>query len=104
MGVGSFVNALRGLDRLLTLEAKQGAAIEKLAAELDALKTRVVRLETREELVITEARAAASAAASHVVVASFSDVSRRVGMLEERTARSASSMSSAPRLDRPLSD
>lgn len=87
------------MDRLLDLEARHGAAIEKLAAELDGMKTRMRRLETREDVIITEARAAASAAASQVAMASFADVSRRVGVLEERITRIAIPIRSASQLD-----
>lgn len=84
MGVGDFVNLLRSVDRLLTLEAKHGRAIEKLEAEITALKDRVTRLEIRGEIVIVEARAAAGTAAMQVASASISDVARRIGRLEGR--------------------
>jgi hypothetical protein len=47
-GVGDFVNLLRSVDRLLTLETKHGKAIEKLDAEIAELKARVTRLEARK--------------------------------------------------------
>ena len=87
MGVGDLVSALRSMDRLLSLEEKHGRAIERLTVELDALKARVTRLEAREDLIVTEAKAASSAAASQVAMMSFSDIARRIGALEERTSR-----------------
>jgi len=87
LGVGQLLTALRSLDRLLTLETKHGAAIERLAGEIDKLKDRVTRLETREEVVITEAKAAAGVAASGVAMHSVADLARRIGTLEERSAQ-----------------
>jgi len=87
LGVGDLVKLFRSVDRLLTLEAKHGKAIEKLEAEIDKLQDRVTRLETREDIVIIEARAAASAAATQVAIASVSDVARRIGQLEARGGR-----------------
>ncbi len=55
--------------------------------ELDHLKQRVTRLEAREELVIEKAKGAAGAPATAVVISSVSDMARRVGALEERSAR-----------------
>ena len=101
MGVGDFVSALRSMDRLLSLEEKHGRAIEKLAAELDGLKARITRLEAREDLIVTEAKAASSAAASQVAMISFSDIARRIGALEERTGRSQNVAPTAPQIDGP---
>ena len=84
MAVSDYVNFVRRFDRLLELETKHGKAIEKLEAELDKLKDRVTRLEAREEVVVTEAKAAAGAAATQVAIASVSDIARRIGRLEER--------------------
>jgi len=70
-----------------TLEAKHGKAIEKLEAEIDKLRDRVTRLETREDMVIIEARAAAGTAATQVAIASVSDIARRIGQLEARSGR-----------------
>ena len=74
MTVGDFINALRSIDRLLTLETKHGTAIEKLTNEIEKLKDRVTRLETREEVIITEAKAAAGIAASTVAMHSMADL------------------------------
>lgn len=87
MSVGDFIKLLRSVDRLLTLEAKHGKAIEKLEAEIDKLRDRVTRLETREDMVIIEARAAAGTAATQVAIASVSDIARRIGQLEARSGR-----------------
>jgi hypothetical protein len=45
----------------------------------------VIRFENREDVLIAEARGAASAAAGQVAAASMADLARRVGGLEERT-------------------
>ena len=78
---------IRNVDRLLTTEAKHGQAIEKLGIGVGKLKERVTRLEAREDVIIAEARSAASAAATQVAIASISDISRRIGRLEERSGR-----------------
>lgn len=57
------------------------AVIEAPAKEIQDLKDRVTKLEAREEILIAEAKGAAGAAASTLVV----DLARRVGMLDERT-------------------
>ena len=85
MRVASFVTQARELDRLLSAEKRLNASIDKLTEDLDSLKARVIRLENREDLVIVEARAAASAASSHVAMSALSDIARRVGRLEERS-------------------
>jgi len=85
LGVGGFLELLRSVDRLLSLEAKHGRAIERLALEIDTLKDRLTRLETREDVLVAEARTAANAAATQVAIASVSDISRRIGRLEERS-------------------
>ncbi len=67
------------------LEDKHGTAIDRLAQEIADLRSRVIRLENREDVLIAEARGAASAAAGQVAAASMADLARRVGGLEERT-------------------
>ena len=78
---------IRNVDRLLTAEAKHGQAIEKLAAETSTLKERVTRLGAREDIIMAEARSAASVAATQVAIASISDISRRMGRLEVSVRR-----------------
>lgn len=78
----NIIELLRSVDRLLRLEANHGKAIERLGQEIDNLKERVTRLETREDIVIVEARAAAGTAASQVAIASVSDLAVRIGRLK----------------------
>ena len=61
------------------------ALIEAQAKEIATLKERVTRLEAREEVLVAEARGAAAAAASGAASQHTSDLSRRLGILEERT-------------------
>lgn len=79
-----FLKLVRNVDRLLNAEAKHGKAIEKLEGEVSALKERVTRLEAREDVIMAKAGAAASTAATQVAIASVSDISRRIGVLEAR--------------------
>ena len=87
MSVADLIKLLRSIDQLFTLETKHGKAIEKLADDINRLNDRVTRLEAREEMTIVEARAAAGVAATSVAIATVSDVSRRIGRLEERTGQ-----------------
>ena len=94
MGLSDLVNLFRSVDRLLSLELTYKEAFAKLTGELDDLRARVIRLESREDVIIEKARGAASAAASQVAMASVADIARRIGRLEERTER--------PRIEKSL--
>lgn len=84
MALSDLLKALRAVDQLLALDEKYRKAFEKLTADIDGLKERVTRLETREEIVVEKAKAAAGVAATQVAITSVSDIARRVGRLEER--------------------
>jgi len=75
----------RKLDSLMQLEAKHGAAIQRLEADMVALQDRVTRLETREAVLIAEAKGAAAAAATVATTSTVADLAHRVGGLEERS-------------------
>jgi phage shock protein A len=75
----------RKLDGLMQLEAKHGAAIARLEADVMALQDRITRLETRDAVLIAEAKGAASAAATVATTSTVADLARRVGALEERS-------------------
>ncbi len=77
----------RAIDRLLTLETKHTGLLEAHAKEVQALKDRVTRLETREEIVIGEAKAAAAVAASALASNHLATLAQQVGALNERTRR-----------------
>ncbi len=87
MGFGNFIDLLRRVDRLLALKAKHGQVIATLQADLEKFRASVARLEVREEIVVVEAKTAASAAAVQVAVASVAEIARRVGALEERSGQ-----------------
>ncbi len=72
------LDLLRKVDRLLTIEAKHADAIENL-------QERISKLEADRALLIAEANASASAAASAMAGHHMADIARRVGILEERT-------------------
>ena len=80
MKVTDVVGLFRSVDRLLTLDEKYGKAVEDLSSVIDSIERRVTRLEAREDIVVTEAKAAAGAAATVIIA----DVARRVGRLEAR--------------------
>ena len=56
--------------------------MKALRDELHQLEKRVTTLEGREELLIEQAKGAASSAASAVVMHSVADMARRIGALE----------------------
>jgi len=68
---------IRALDGLTRVEDKHGALIENL-------RNRVLHLEAREAVLVAEAKAAASAAASAVSAQHIGDLARRIGVLEEQ--------------------
>jgi hypothetical protein len=78
----------RSLDRLFQLEAKHGAILEAQAAELQTIKDRLTKLEehvkAREEILVAEAKGAAAAVGSAAAAQHVSDISRRLGAMEER--------------------
>lgn len=73
------------MDRLLNLEEKLTALIESQAKEIRALKDRVTKLESREEILIAEAKGAAAAAASAVASQHVANLAQQLGAMEERT-------------------
>jgi hypothetical protein len=79
------IELLRTLDRLLDLERKHGDLIEAHAKKLQELADRITKLETREDVLISEAKSTASSAASAAVNQNLTNLALRVGALEERT-------------------
>ena len=75
-------------DRLFQLEKKHGAILEAQAAEIQLLNGRPTALEqhvrAREDIVVAEAKGAAAAIGSAVAAQHVSDISRRLGGMEER--------------------
>ena len=74
------LDLIRAIDGLMRVEDKHGALIENL-------KNRVLHLEAREVVLIAEAKAAASAAASAVSAQHVADLARRLGVLEEQVGQ-----------------
>jgi uncharacterized protein YceH (UPF0502 family) len=70
----------RQVERLFELDRAHGEALEKIAGRLAAIEERLTRLEARDEALAAKAAAAATAAAA----LAMSDLSRRIGALEER--------------------
>jgi hypothetical protein len=88
-GVGDIVGLLRTVDRLLELEKKHGTLIEAQAKELKDLAARVTRLESREEILVAEAKGASAAVASAVAAQHLVEMAQRIGALDERTKQLA---------------
>jgi len=94
MALMSLLAGARALDRLLQLEKKHGAILEAQAAEIQGIKDRLSKLEAhvqaREEILVAEAKGAAAAVASVAASQHVSDISRRLGAMEERLRGSGS--------------
>ena len=78
--ISSIVAGLRTIDRLMLEERRHGELI-------DDLERRQRLYEARENTIVAEAKAAASATASSVAVQHFGDLGRRVGSLEARVSQ-----------------
>jgi hypothetical protein len=74
----------RRVESLFDTQAKQSEALADLQTQMIGLADRVTRLEAREEIVIAEAKGAASVAAMGAATAAMADLARRIGGLEER--------------------
>lgn len=90
MGFNPFalLTAFRSLDRLFELEAKHGRLIEAQAAQIQALRDELAQLrahvQAREDILVAEAKGAAGSVASMVASQHVADLSRRLGVMEER--------------------
>ncbi len=96
----SLLGGARALDRLFQLEKKHGASLEPQAAEIQGLKDRLTKLEeyvkAREEILVAEAKGAAASVASAAASQHVSDISRRLGAMEERLRGSGTPSLVAP--------
>jgi hypothetical protein len=84
-----WLESLRTLDRLLTIEESHGKLIKKQADEMQDLRDRLTRLEAhvqaREEIMVAEAKGAAAVVASAVAsqhIAGAESVGRLKGRLD----------------------
>ncbi len=73
---------VRKIDSLLQLEARHGESLRALNAEMASLRDRIMRLETRDEVLISRAEGAAATAAAMATSSSMTDLARRIGVLE----------------------
>ena len=84
----SLLNGARALDRLFQLEKKHGAILEAQAAAIQTIQDRLTRLEehvkAREEILVAEVKGAAASVGSQVASQHMSELSRQVGILQER--------------------
>ncbi len=79
------------VDSLLALEAFHHKSIDELKQSIAALDRRVARLEDRESVVVTEAKAAARSASYEASQGTVMDLARRIGALEAQAAVPAKS-------------
>ena len=75
---------VRKVEDLLELQHKTRENVDRIEARLRALEDRMTRLEANQTQIISEARAAAAAAATSLAGSIISDVVTRVTRLELR--------------------
>ncbi len=85
--VRELLRTLRRIDDLFAIEEKFAGLLVAQGKRLDDLADRINRLEAREQVLIAEAKGAASAAASAVAASHLGELSRLYGGLEERVRR-----------------
>jgi hypothetical protein len=85
--LGSLWRLARQTEDLFKLQATVAEALAVVDDRLTALEDRMVRLETGADRFVSEARAAATAAATMVASAVISDTITRVTRLEEAAKR-----------------
>lgn len=86
MAFGATWAFVRKIDRLLELERVHSEAMGDLKQAFTNLDRRIARLETREDVVINEAKSAARAASSEATQGAVADLARRIGALEAGAA------------------
>lgn len=74
----------RRLEGLLELEAKHKTAIAKLETDFLEIDRRLTRLESREELVVIEARSAARAGAADAMQGVILQIGERLAAVEAK--------------------
>ena len=96
----AWLDTARAFDRLLSLERSHRELIDRQGRDLQELKDRLTRLEesvkAREEILIAEAKGAAAAVGSAAATQHVSDISRRLGALEERSRSAGTTRLPAP--------
>jgi uncharacterized protein (UPF0335 family) len=82
--VGRLWQVARKIEELFTLHAKVEGSLLVIDQRLKAMEDRMIRLESEQTQIITEARSAATAASTAVAGAVISDVVTRITRLEGR--------------------
>jgi hypothetical protein len=82
VALGDAWRLFKTVERLIEFEAKQSQALEAVKAGLLDLERRVTRLESREDLVVSEARSAARAGAADAMQGVILRIGERLGALE----------------------
>ncbi len=84
MSIGGAWALIRKMDRLLRLEEEHGKATIELEGQMLALDRRLSYFESRQEVMVNEAKAAARSASYEATQGVAFDLARRVGALEAR--------------------
>jgi hypothetical protein len=87
MAIRDWLGIARTLDHLLQLDEKYRRLFEAVTLRLDAIDVRLARLETREEIVVAKAEAAAMSASTIAASHALADLARRLGATDERVPR-----------------
>jgi hypothetical protein len=85
---GAWIDGLRKIDRLLTLEENHGKILQKQADVIDKLAVRLTELEAhvkaREEILVAEAKGASAAVASATASQHVAALAQSIGRIEAR--------------------
>jgi hypothetical protein len=102
---GRMFTLARRVEELVTLQAKVDATVEAMELRLRAIEDRLLRAENTGPNLITEARSAASAAATAMSGAALNDVVTRLTRVEIRLegldTTPGSTLRDGPKLPRP---
>lgn len=86
LGLGDLWTLARKVERLLQLEEAQNKVLGDLKDQLVSLDKRLSHLESRQDVTVNEAKAAARAASYEATQGVVSDLARRIGTLEASAA------------------
>jgi hypothetical protein len=99
--VATFWRLSRRTERLFDLEDGVATSLKDIDERLAEMDRRIARVEADQRAVIAEARGAAAATGSAMAAQAVADISRRLGVLEERTRAAAPAGPRRSRLTAP---
>ncbi len=95
--LGELWKLAKAVDDLVSLEKRNSEAFAQIDRRLDAIESRLTRMEADRERMISEAKAAAATAASVAASAHIAALAQALGGLEERVRQMGGAVLSGPR-------